>query len=98
MTRRLQTLAVRRELLVAQSQLLRMEIALHAAKTRDALRPASLLGGAIAQPIAVVALVEAVAPLFGLRRLARWVRIAWIAFAVFRIAMSWRAGERTEAS
>jgi hypothetical protein len=49
-----------------------------------------LIGSAVAQPAAVIALVEAIAPVFGLQRYARWVRLASIAFAVTRIARKWR--------
>lgn len=90
MSRALQQLATRRELLLAQSQLQRIQLALYAGDARDALRPASLLGGAMVQPAALIALVDPVARLLGLRRLARIVRLGTIAFAVFRIVRVWR--------
>ena len=49
-----------------------------------------LIGSAVAQPAAIIAVVEAIAPVFGLQRYARWVRLASIAFAVTRIARKWR--------
>ena len=90
MSARLDALAQRKELLLARLQLQRMETTLRAAELRDALRPASLLGGAIAQPAAVLALFDTVAPLFGLRRLARWARLVTAALVVFRIVRNWR--------
>ncbi|MGH8851405.1 MAG: hypothetical protein ACREYD_10445 [Casimicrobiaceae bacterium] len=90
MSRRLDELGARKSLLVAQLRLQRMELALHAGDVRSALRPAGLIGGAVAQPAAVIALVETIAPVFGLQRYARWVRLASIAFAVTRIARKWR--------
>jgi len=90
MSQRLEALAARKVLLLAQMQLQRMEVALHMAELRDAVRPASLFGGALAQPAALFAVVNTVAPMFGLRRFARWVRIGSVAFAVFRILRNWR--------
>ncbi len=90
MSTRLDELAARKSLLVAQLRLQRMEFALHAGDVRTSLRPAGLIGSAVAQPAAVIALVEAIAPVFGLQRYARWVRLASIAFAVTRIARKWR--------
>ena len=81
MSARLDELAARKSLLVAQLRLQRMEFALHAGDVRGALRPAGLIGSAVAQPAA---------PVFGLQRYARWVCLASIAFAVTRIARKWR--------
>jgi hypothetical protein len=50
-----------------------------------------MLGGAIARPAAMVALVDAIAPLFGWHRLARIVRLGALALAAFRIARVWRS-------
>jgi hypothetical protein len=77
MSARMDELAARKSLLVAQLRLQRMEFALHAGDVRSSLRPAGLIG-------------SAVAPVFGLQRYARWVRLASIAFAVTRIARKWR--------
>ncbi|HVP89367.1 MAG TPA: hypothetical protein VMU79_14960 [Casimicrobiaceae bacterium] len=90
MSRRLEDLGQRKDLLVARLQLRRMELTLHAGELRDSLRPKNLIGGSIAQPAAVIALLETVAPLFGLRRLARWARVAAVAFVAFRIVRNWR--------
>ncbi len=90
MSRSLAELAARKALLVAQIKLERMQVSLYAGQLRDAVRPAGLIGGAIAKPAAAVAMVEAIAPLFGLRRFAYWVRLGSIAFAVFGIARRWR--------
>ncbi len=80
-----ESLATRKALLIAQLRMQRMELALSLVDAREALRPARLLGGAFAKPAASVAAFQMVAPLFGLKRLARWVRVAAVAFAVFRI-------------
>jgi hypothetical protein len=90
MSRRLEDLEQRKKLLVAQLQLQRMELTLHASELRDSMRPKNLIGGSIAQPAAVIALLETVAPLFGLRRVARWARVAAVAFVAFRIVRNWR--------
>jgi hypothetical protein len=91
MSRSLQELAARKQILVAQSQLQRMQFALHAGDLRDALRPAGLVGGAIARPAAAIALVSTVSRLFGWRRVARIVRLGAIALVVFRFVRVWRA-------
>lgn len=90
MSRHLDELAARKALLVAQLKLERMQVSLYAGQLRDAVRPAGLIGGAIAKPAAAVAMVEAIAPLFGWQRLAYWVRLGSIAFAVFGIARRWK--------
>jgi hypothetical protein len=90
MSGHLDDLAARKALLVAQLKLERMQVSLYAGQLRDAVRPAGLIGGAIAKPAAAVAIVEAIAPLFGWRRLAYWVRLGSIAFAVFGIARRWK--------
>jgi hypothetical protein len=94
MSARLRVLAQRKQLLLARVQLQRLETTLRAAELRDALRPKSLIGVGIAQPAALIALFDAVAPLFGLRRLARWARLAVVALAAFRIARNWRGTGR----
>ena len=90
MSAHLDELAARKALLLARLRLERMQVTLYASALRDAVRPAGLIGSAIAKPAAAVALVEAIAPLFGWRRLAYWVRLGSIAFAVFGIARKWR--------
>ena len=90
MSARLDALEQRKTLLVARLQLQRMELTLHAAELRDSLRPKNLIGTSIAQPAAAIALLETVAPLFGLRKLARWTRIAAVGFVAFRIIRNWR--------
>jgi hypothetical protein len=85
-----QTLAERKELVLAQLKLERMQVALYAGEIREAVRPAGLIGGAVAKPAAAVAMIEAIAPLFGLQRIARWVRLGSIAFAIIGIARHWR--------
>lgn len=94
MSARLDELAARKALLLARLRLERLQVSLYAGQLRDAVRPAGLIGGAIAKPAATVALVEAIAPLFGLQRLARWVRLGSIAFAVLGIARKWRRADR----
>lgn len=91
MSRSLQELAARKQILVAQSQLQRMQLALHASDARDTLRPAGLVGGAIARPAAAIALVSTVSRLFGWHRAARIVRLGAIALVVFRFVRAWRA-------
>jgi hypothetical protein len=87
---KLDELMARKELLQARLRLERMQVALYAGEVRAAVRPASLLGGAIAQPSAAATLVQAIAPLFGLQRLASWVRLGSIALAVLGIVRKWR--------
>jgi hypothetical protein len=84
-------LEARKQMLIAELNLQRMQLSLHAGDARAALRPAGMLGGAIARPAATMALVDAVAPLFGWYRLARIVRLGALALAVFRIARVWRS-------
>jgi hypothetical protein len=84
-------LEARKQVLVAELNLQRMQLALHAGDARAAMRPAGMLGGAIARPAAMVALVDAIAPLFGWHRLARVVRLGALALAAFRIARVWRS-------
>jgi hypothetical protein len=90
MSAKLDELAARKALLLARLR----QVALYAGQLRDAVRPAGLIGGAIAKPAAAVALVEAIAPLFGWQRLAYWVRLGSIAFAVFGLARKWRSTDR----
>jgi hypothetical protein len=90
MNHSLRKLAVRKQVLIAELQLQRMQLALYAGDVREALRPAGLIGGAVARPAAVVALVDSIAPLLGLHRLARLVRLGAIAVAAYRIARAWR--------
>ena len=87
----LRQLAARKQILLAQSQLERMQLALHAGDARDALRPAGVLGGGIVRPAAAIALVSSVARLFGWHRLARVARFGAIALVVFRFARAWRS-------
>jgi hypothetical protein len=94
MSRSLQQLAARKQILLAQSQLQRMQLALYAGDAREALRPAGLMGGAIARPAAAIALVSTVSRLFGWHRLARVVRLGAIALVVFRFVRVWRTRER----
>ena len=84
------TLAARKALLVSRLRLQRMELALHAGAVRAAMRPASLIAGAIARPAALIAAFEVVGPLLGLKRYARWARVASAAFAVSRIVRARR--------
>jgi hypothetical protein len=84
-------LEARKQVLIAELNLQRMQLALHAGDARAAVRPAGMLGGAIARPAAMVALVDAIAPLFGWHRLARIVRLGALALAAFRIARVWRS-------
>ena len=86
MSRTLRDLAMRKQVLVAELQLQRMQLSLYASDVREALRPAGLIGGAVARPAAAVALVDSIAPLLGLHRLARLVRLGAIAVAAYRIA------------
>ena len=98
MNRSLRQLSARKQVLLAELQLQRMQLSLYAGDAREALRPAGLVGGAIARPAAAIALVDAVARLFGLRRLARLVRIGALGLAVYRIARVWRPRERDPSS
>ncbi len=84
-------LDARKQMLIAELNLQRMQLSLHAGDARAALRPAGMLGGALARPAATVALVEAIAPLFGWHRLARIVRLGALALAAYRIARVWRS-------
>ena len=90
----LRKLAVHKQVLLAELQLQRMQLALHAGDVREALRPAGLIGGAVARPAAAIALVDSIAPLLGLHRLARLVRLGAIAVAAYRIARVLRTRDR----
>ena len=81
---------------MSQLKLERMQVSLYAGQLREDVRPESLIGGAVAKPAAAVALVEAIAPLFGWKRLAHWVRLGSIAFAALGIARKWRRGQRAD--
>jgi hypothetical protein len=94
MSARLDQLAARKALVLSRLRIERMQVALHAAELREAVRPASLIGSAITKPAAAVALSQAIAPLFGLRRFARWLRVVSIGFAVFRIVRARRSTGR----
>jgi len=94
MSRSLQRAAARKQVLIAQSQLQRMQLALYVSEARDALRPAGLIGSAVARPAALVALVDTIARLLGWHRFAGMVRLGAIAFAVFRVARAWRGSGR----
>jgi hypothetical protein len=93
-SRSLRRLAARKQVLLAELQLQRMQLSLYASDAREALRPAGLIGGAVARPAAAIALVDAIAPLLGWYRLARAVRLGAIALAVYRVARVWRTRER----
>ena len=94
MNQGLRTLAGRKQVLIAELQLQRMQLALYGGDVREALRPAGLIGGAVARPAAVIALVDSIAPLLGLHRLARLVRLGAIAVAAYRIARVLRTRDR----
>lgn len=94
MSESLQRATARKQLLIAQAQLLRMQLALYIDDARDALRPAGMIGGAVVRPAAFVALVDTVARLLGWRRLAGVVRLGAIAVAVYRVARAWRGSKR----
>ncbi len=91
MSRSLAQLEARKQILVAEIELQRMQLSLHAADARNALRPAGLLGGAIARPAALIALIDGVSRLFGWYRVARFVRLGALALAALRIARVWRS-------
>jgi hypothetical protein len=90
MSESLQRTTARKQLLIAQAQLLRMQLALYVDDARDALRPAGVIGGAVARPAALVAVVDTVARLLGWHRLAGVVRLSAMAVAVYRVARAWR--------
>ena len=98
MNRELHRLAARKQVLLAELQLQRMQITLYASDARDALRPAGLIGGAVARPAAAMALVDTIARLLGWHRLARIVRLGAIALTAFRIANLWRVRQRGPSS
>ncbi|HZI84788.1 MAG TPA: hypothetical protein VFF44_12800 [Casimicrobiaceae bacterium] len=90
MNQSLARLAARKQVLIAELELQRMQMRVHASDARNALRPSGMLGGAIARPAAAMALVDAIARLFGWHRLARVVRFGALALAAYRIARVWR--------
>ena len=98
MNRELHRLAARKQVLLAELQLQRMQITLYASDARDALRPAGLIGGAVARPAAAMALVDTIARLLGWHRVARIVRLGAIALTAFRIANLWRVRQRGPSS
>jgi hypothetical protein len=91
---RSQVLAQRKQLILARLQLQRMETTLRAAELRDAFRPVSLFGSAIAHPAALISHIDTVASLFGLHRFARLARLAAVGLVVFRIVRNWRGSPR----
>jgi len=93
---RLDELAARKELVVARLQLQRMETELRVTQLREALRPASSIGSAIARPAAMIGVLDLVAPLFGLRKIAYLVRIGAIALVALRVAREWRGRRAVE--
>ena len=98
MNRELHRLAARKQVLLAELQLQRMQMSLYASDAREALRPAGLIGGAVARPAAAMALVDTVARLLGWHRVSRIVRLGAIALTAFRIANLWRVRQRTSSS
>jgi hypothetical protein len=94
MSQALRKLAVRKQVLIAELQLQRMQLALYAGDVREALRPAGLIGRAVARPAAAIALVDSIAPVLGLHRLARLVRLGAIAVAAYRVARVLRMRDR----
>ena len=94
MSARLDEFAAHKALLRSRLRLERLQVALYAGELRDSIRPAGLIGSALAKPGAAVALFEAVAPLIGLRRVARWVRVGLVGFALLRIVLRWRGAPR----
>ena len=95
MSSRLAEAGQRKELLVARLQLQRMETSLRVAELREAFRPRSLIAGAIARPATLIAVVDTVASLFGLRRFARIARVAAVGLVISRIVRRWRGRSRT---
>lgn len=94
MSRAQERLAARKQLLVAEAQLQRMQLSLYVDDARGALRPMGLIGGALARPTAFVTMIGTFARLLGWRRLSSVVRLGAISFAVFRIARAWRGSAR----
>lgn len=94
MNHSLQRAAARKQVLVAQAQLQRMQLALYAEDARNAVRPAGLIGSGMARPAALIALVDTIARLFGWQRFAAIVRLGALGIAVFRIARAWRGSAR----
>jgi hypothetical protein len=89
-----QRFAARKQLLLAQAQLERMQLSLYVNDARDALRPAGVIGSAVARPAAFVALADTVARILGWRRLSSALRVGAIAVAAYRIARAWRGSTR----
>jgi hypothetical protein len=85
----------RKELLLAQAQLQRMQLALHVDDARMALRPASLVASAIMRPAALFALATPLARVFGWYRIARALRFAGLALGALRAARAWRASSQS---
>jgi hypothetical protein len=96
--RELRRLAARKQVLLAELQLQRMQMSLYAGEAREALRPDGLIGGAVARPAAAMALIDTVARLLGWYRLARVVRLSAIVLTAYRIARLWRVRQRTPSS
>ena len=94
MSRSRERVAARKQLLLAEAQLQRMQLSLYVDDARDALRPAGLIASAVARPAALVAVVDTVARLLGWRRLSSMVRLGAISVAVFRFARAWRGSTR----
>ncbi len=82
--------ADRKALLATRAQLdrTRLTIALHDIKVIVRPTPSATRGAALRPTAAMI--VGFAAPLFGWRRLARWVRFTSAALTVYRIVRNWR--------
>jgi len=82
--------AERKALLATRAELDRTRLALALHEIRAVLAPAQDPDRAAGLRPAAAVLVRVLGAVAGRRRLARWLRIAWLGFAVLRIARNWR--------
>ena len=89
-TRELAALAERKALLVTRSQLDRTRMTLAVYEIRAIVRPTPDSARIAALRPTAAMIVGFAAPLLGMRRITRWVRVASLAMAVYRMARNWR--------
>jgi hypothetical protein len=81
------SIADRKALLLARAELDRLRVVVAVHEVRSVVAPGGSLGGR--RPLAAI-IVQIAAPLFGMTRLARWMRIASVVMIAIRVARDWR--------
>ena len=84
------TIAEKKALLAARADLDRARIMLAVYDIKAVVAPGANADRVARLRPAVALLVSLLGPTFGTRRVARWLRVAWLALAAFRIVRNWR--------